>query len=71
MTFQEWLQIGIDNDWCGPTICETHDGLPLSSEEEELFWESDPCIHILRLYDSPETKKLVESTHSPSQWRKH
>lgn len=72
MTFDEWLQIGIDNNWCGPAVCETHDGLPLSVDEEEIFVDMglDTCIHILRLYESEEHKNEVESNHSPSQWRK-
>lgn len=70
MNFYEWLKIGMENNWCGPVVCETHDGLPLSHEEEEMFWETDPCISIIRLYDSLETKEKVEANHSPSQWRK-
>ena len=26
--FSEWHKIGMDNGWCGPTVCTTHDGLP-------------------------------------------
>ncbi|KQO98733.1 hypothetical protein [Leifsonia sp. Leaf264] len=43
---------------------------PLSREEAEEFEEgSDPCIHILRLYASPEHKAAVEENHAPSNWR--
>jgi hypothetical protein len=69
MTFDQWLKLGYDNGWCGPDVCETHDGLPLSDEEANEFEESDPCINIIRLYDSPETKTAVEEAHSPSVWR--
>lgn len=70
MSFENWLRIGYDNGWCGAPICETHDGLPLSAEEEEA-WVSgdDPCVHIIRLYDDEATKRGVEENHSPSQWR--
>ncbi len=70
MTFEEWLQIGLSNGWCGPSVCEPHDGLPMAVEEEEADdkWE-DPCIHIIRLYDSQLTKSEVEKNHSPSIWR--
>ena len=72
MTFQEWLEIGIQNSWCGPAVCETHDGLPLSEEEEDEFYEQglDPCIHVLRLYQSIPHRMSIELNHSPSQWRK-
>lgn len=70
--FETWLALGMEKGWCGPTICETHDGLPMTpGEEAEIFEEGhDPCIHIIRLYDSPEMKAQVEENHSPSVWRK-
>jgi hypothetical protein len=67
--FYEWLQYGMDAGWVGPVVCETHDGLPMTAEEEEAFWESDPCIRILRVYESPDHGKEVEAHHSPSTWR--
>lgn len=70
MDFKEWLKYGLDNKFVGPMVCETHDGLPLSAEEEEDFWENDPCIWILRIYDSPEHGERVENHHSPSEFRK-
>lgn len=68
-TFDEWLQNGITNGWVGPTVCYTHDGLPTSEEEDAEFEESDPCIHILRLYEDPTVKTAVEENHAPSVWR--
>ncbi len=70
MDFNEWLKYGMDRNWCGPAVCETHDGLPMSDEESEEFWESDPCIHILRLYVDSDHAKAVEDAHSPSVWRR-
>ena len=72
MDFYEWIQIGIDNGWCGAPVCETHDGFPMSDEEwmiADLDGEP-PCMHMIRLYDDEDHKKAVEMTHSPSQWRK-
>ena len=67
----EWLAIGINHGWCGPPVCETHDGTPTSSVEDDEFDEGqDPCIHILRLYSDDKTRAAVEANHSPSQWRK-
>jgi hypothetical protein len=31
--------------------------------------EDEPCVHIVRLYESTEMKKAVEESHSPSVWR--
>jgi hypothetical protein len=67
--FDQWIKIGIERGWCGPAVCYTHDGLPLSSREEEELWEQDPCIHIIRLYQDIDDKKEVEENHSPSLWR--
>lgn len=69
MDYNEWIQIGIKNNWCGPAVCYTHDGLPTSVQEEEEWEEGDPCIHIIRLYESIDVKKEVEENHSPSTWR--
>lgn len=72
MTHDEWLDIGIHNNWCGPPVCATHDGLPTTQIEDEQFDEGwDPCIHILRLYENPDQRTLIETNHSPSVWRNH
>lgn len=70
--FSEWLALGMSMGWCGPVVCETHDGLPLSAEEEsELFEEgNDPCISIIRVYYDDLHRHEVEENHSPSIWRK-
>jgi hypothetical protein len=70
MTFDEWLQQGISNGFCGPAICYPHDGLPMSEQEDEAYDAGDdPCIHIIRLYEDLEIKKAIEENHSPSIWR--
>jgi hypothetical protein len=70
MKFDEWLQIGLTEGWCGPSVCETHDGTPTSIDEDFAFDRGeDPCIHIIRLYEDSETKAAVEENHSPSIWR--
>lgn len=68
--FELWLKHGVEKGWCGPAVCETHDGLPMSEPEEAEFNDgSDPCIHIVRLYEDHVHKKAVEANHSPSTWR--
>ena len=70
--FDTWLALGIAQGWCGPAVCQTHDGTPVSETEEAEFDEGDdPCLHIIRLYPDLDTKAAVESNHSPSVWRKH
>jgi hypothetical protein len=44
----------------------------MDEEEEQEFVEGyDPCIWIIRKYDSPEHKHNVEENHPPSKWRNH
>jgi len=47
----EWLQIGIDKGWITEPFCNTHDGDPYMSAEEELQWEEggDPCMPVVKL----------------------
>lgn len=68
--FNEWARHGMERGWCGPPVCATHDGVPMSNAEYEDAYEFDSCIHVIRLYQSAETKAEVEQDHSPSRWRK-
>ena len=34
MDFDEWLAFGIDHKWCHYPVCQTHDGIPLTVDEE-------------------------------------
>lgn len=70
-SFEEWMAHGIKMGWAGPPVCYTHDGLPMSGDEIDDFESQDPCIHIVRLYESVGHKLAVENEHSPSQWRNH
>lgn len=56
LSFQDWLQMGIDAGYCSTPVCNTHDGLP-STDEEDAEWEEglDPCVPAVRL--------LVPVTH--------
>jgi hypothetical protein len=68
--FDEWLQEGLSSGFCGPAVCYPHDGLPMTEEEDNQFFEGeDPCIHIIRLYEDLDVKAGVEANHSPSVWR--
>ena len=70
LTFSEWIAYGIEQGWCGPPVCYTHDGLPMSEQEMQEFDDgSDPCMHIVRMYEDIEMKSSIEDNHSPSQWR--
>jgi hypothetical protein len=70
MNFDHWLKYGIEQGFCGPPVCSTHDGIPTSEEEDEAWEEyDDPCVHVIRPYGSSEHKSAVEENHSPSTWR--
>lgn len=70
MSFHEWMKFGIEQGWCGPPVCITHDGLPSTPEEDnQQINGDDPCVHIIRMYEDDEQKRQVEEYHSPSTWR--
>ena len=69
MDFDEWMTTGIKAGFCGPPVCSTHDGIPTSQAEDEAWEEDDPCVHVIRPYESSEHKSAVEENHSPSTWR--
>jgi len=71
MNQSEWMDYGIQNGYCGPIVCYTHDGLPTTIDEDEEFEEGEPCIHIIRPYIDISDKLAVEYNHSPSEWRKN
>lgn len=70
MEFEDWLLIGLQAGFCGPAVCSTHDGIPLSDDEVDEFDEGDPCVHIIRLYADDEQRAAVEAAHPPSVWRR-
>ena len=70
MNFEDWLKKGYEMGWIGPPVCQTHDGIPLTTEEDKEFDDGgDPCVHVLRLYEDQSIKDSVEENHSPSIWR--
>ena len=69
LVFDEWMAYGIEKGWCGPPVCYTHDGLPMT-EQEEISDDLDPfCIHIVRMYEDSDMQKSIEEMHSPTTWR--
>jgi hypothetical protein len=59
MKFEKWLKIGQKQSWIGKPHCSTHDDF-LSEEEMQEFEEGDPCIAVVRLYESKQQKNDVE-----------
>ena len=50
LDFDAWLAEGIAKGYCSEPVCNTHDGLPSTAEEDE-EWErgGDPCVSAVRL----------------------
>ena len=70
LTFDEWIAYGLEKGWCGPPVCYTHDGLPMSENEMQGFDDGqDPCMHVVRMYEDIVMKNEIEENHSPSLWR--
>lgn len=51
MNFFDWIELGVERGWCSQEVCFTHDGAPMS-DEEEAAWEEglDPCLFAVRIY---------------------
>ena len=49
--FDSWLIKGIKNDWVTEPFCNTHQGDPYMTEEEEQEWEAggDPCQIVIKI----------------------
>ena len=48
--FEIWLDNGIERGWVTEPFCNTHEGDPYMTEEEEAEWESggDPCQVVVK-----------------------
>lgn len=49
--FREWLIRGINRGWVTDSFCNTHDGDPFMTLEEEEEWDrgGDPCMVVLKV----------------------
>jgi hypothetical protein len=49
----DWLNVGVDKGWVSSPVCSTHDGFPLTENEESWFEDGDdPCVAVVRLWVS-------------------
>lgn len=49
--FNIWLENGIERGWVTPPFCNTHEGDPYMTQEEEDEWEAggDPCQVVIKI----------------------
>ena len=49
--FGIWLQNGVDRGWVTLPFCNTHEGDPFMTEEEQQEWENggDPCQLVVKV----------------------
>ena len=49
--FEIWINNGIDRGWITAPFCNTHDGDPFMTKEEEKEWEDggDPCQVVFKI----------------------
>jgi hypothetical protein len=52
--FEIWLNNGIERGWITEPFCNTHEGDPYMSKEEQEEWESggDPCQVVLKIVNN-------------------
>jgi len=69
MTFDEWVNYGMSQQWYLPPVCETHDGTPLAPEEEAQFEIGDDiCVHIIRVCE-PHQHQAIYNNSTAMKWR--
>jgi hypothetical protein len=50
MTYEDWVQTGVDRGWIHTPVCATHDGIPRTEAEAEALEDGDdPCMIVLRV----------------------
>lgn len=50
--FRSWLDYGISMGWVTDMFCNTHDGGPLTPEEDEAWTNGeDPCSFHIRVWE--------------------
>lgn len=51
LDYDAWLQLGIDEGWVSPPFCNTHEGDPYMTIDEEAEWDAggDPCLVVLKV----------------------
>lgn len=70
ITFDQWMEIGLRAGWVSPPVCASHDGIPTSiTEDAEYMDGSDPCLFVMRTYESEEHKEAVETNCPAAVWR--
>ena len=70
MDFDTWARVGYEAGWCSPPVCYSHDGVPMTATEiEELDTGEEPCLHVIRLYESMDQKKGCEAQNPAAVWR--
>lgn len=62
LDFEDWVEYGIAHGFCAPGVCAMHDGVPMTSDEEDEMEDGgDPCLPVLRCFpggDMPEGLKV-------------
>lgn len=69
LDFDTWMEIGLQRGFVGPPVCYTHDGLPTTKAEDNVFSAGeidDICIHIIRPYRDMAEREAVEENHTPT-----
>ena len=51
LDFVDWINYGVEQGWCTPIHCDTHEGPHLTKEEAEDWDEGeDPCYPVVRIW---------------------
>ena len=50
-SIHDWIRVGIEHGYCTPDFCNTHEGDPYMTKQEEQEWDEggDPCMVVVKL----------------------
>ena len=49
--FREWVSFGVEKGWVSFPVCDIHEGLPMTPEEEDEWADGyDPCVVAMRVW---------------------
>ena len=74
LTLEQWIQYGIDNDYCTREYCDTHDGYPHEDRKliDELWQYSsgDHCMTVVAIKSGEIEAQLEHYKEEEAQERK-
>jgi hypothetical protein len=68
MNLIEWLEYGIERNYCTTVACAMHDGIPTTEDEDHMMYQGDdPCLHVVRISTDAEEIEAIRKNYPENQ----